>query len=221
MNELTFKTSLRKNLWFLLPYLLMMFILGLVHLFNTKSSIHLTINNFNSPFLDFFFRNITLLGHGFFTMIIICLFLFFHFRKSVAILFAFVGSGLIVQILKTTIFSETLRPKGFFAGKEVLHYVDGVNQLVIQTFPSGHSASAFALFLCLAAFTNSSILKFLFFILASLTAFSRVYISQHFLIDAMAGSLIGVLVTIFVLYSVYYRRPFAFLENSIIPKQLK
>jgi len=217
MNEVAFLSSLRKNYWFLLPYLLMIIILGLVHLIYTKSAIHLAINNFNSPFLDLFFRNITLLGHGFFTMIIICLFLFFHFRKSVAILLAFIGSGLIVQILKTTIFSDSLRPMEFFAGKEVLHFVDGVNQLVIQTFPSGHSASAFALFLCLAAFAKNSLLKFLFFILATLTAFSRVYISQHFLIDAMAGSLIGVLVTIFVLYYFYYRRPFSFLDNSIIP----
>ena len=221
MTEISFTSSLKKNGWFLVPFLVLIAFLGIIHLFYTKSEIHLAINHFNSPYLDFFFRNITTLGHGFFTMAIICLFLFIHFRKSVIIFLAFVLSGIIVQCLKTTIFADTLRPKGFFEGKEILHFVDGVNQLVIQTFPSGHSASAFALFLCLAAFTKFRILKFFFFILACLTAYSRVYISQHFLIDAIAGSLIGVVVTIIILYSFYYRRPFAFLDNSIIPNQVR
>jgi membrane-associated phospholipid phosphatase len=221
MNEVTFISCLKKNYWFLIPFLILFVFLAGLHLVYSKSAIHLSINSFNSSFLDDFFRNITVLGHGFFTMCVICLFLFFHFRKSIVIFFAFVASGIIVQSLKTTVFADTLRPKGYFEGKEILHFVDGVNQLVIQTFPSGHSASAFALFLCLAAFTKIKPLKFLFFILASLTAFSRVYISQHFLIDAMAGSVIGVVITIIVLYYFYYRKPFAFLDSSIIPNQVK
>jgi len=221
MDEISYKISLRKNYWFICPYLILFLILVIFHLCYSKPDIHLFINKYNSAFLDNFFKWITVLGDGFFTMGIVCIFLFFHFRKSVTIFSAFLISGIIVQSLKTTIFSETLRPTGYFEGKATLHYVEGVYQLYIQSFPSGHSASAFALFFCLAAFTKYKSVKFLLLVIASLTAFSRVYLSQHFLNDAMAGSLIGVIVTSLMVYFIYERKPFAFLDNSIIPNQVK
>jgi membrane-associated phospholipid phosphatase len=221
MSQVSFKTSLRYNSWFIFPYLIVFLLLLLLLLTVSKPEIHLFINSHNSPFLDLFFKWITILGNGFFTMAVVCIFLFFHFRKSATILIAFVLSGIIVQSLKSTIFTNALRPSGYFEGKTALHLVEGVYQLYIQSFPSGHSASAFALFLCLAAFTKSNPVKFLFFIIASLIAFSRVYLSQHFLGDAMAGSLIGVIVTSLMIFFIYHRRPFAFLDNSIIPNQVK
>ena len=154
-------------------------------------------------------------------MSIVFIFLFFHFRKSATILLAFVISGIIVQSLKATIFADILRPTGYFEGKSALHLVDGVFQLYIQSFPSGHAASAFALFFCLASFSNRKLLKFLLFIVASLTAFSRVYLSQHFLSDALAGSFIGVFIALLMIYFVYDRKPFPFLDNSIMPNQVK
>ena len=213
------RSFFNSNFWFLVPYALLMVILGIIHLLYSKHDIHLFINSANSPSSDIFFKYLTTLGHGLFTLILIFLFLFISFRNSVVIFLSFVFSGIIVQSLKTTIFSETLRPMGYFQGKETLHFVDGVNQLVIQTFPSGHSASAFALFLCLAAFTKNKLVKFLLFVIAALVAYSRVYLSQHFMLDAMAGSLIGVLVSLIILYFLYYRKPFGFLDNSILPTQ--
>jgi membrane-associated phospholipid phosphatase len=221
MNQVSFNASFRKNSYFIFPYLTIFLLFLILLLVFPKADVHLFINNHNSPFLDLFFKWITILGNGFFTMAIVCIFLFFHFRKSATIFFAFVISGIIVQCLKTTIFSETLRPAAYFEGKSALHFVEGVYQLSIQSFPSGHSASAFALFLCLASFTRNKSIKFLLFIVASLTSFSRVYLSQHFLVDALAGSLIGVMVTLLIIYFICDRKPFSFLDNSIIPNQLK
>jgi membrane-associated phospholipid phosphatase len=221
MTPLPFRNRLRNNSWFILPYLVLILLLLFLHLCLTKSTIHLFINSHNSAFLDLFFKYITILGHGFFTMAIVCIFLFFHYRKSLIVFLAFIVSGIIVQSLKTTIFAESLRPTGYFEGKTALHLVEGVYQLYIQSFPSGHSASAFALFLCLAAFTKSKLLKFLLFTIASLTAFSRVYLSQHFLVDAMAGSFIGVIVSLLIIYFLYDRKPLPFLDNSIIPNRVK
>jgi membrane-associated phospholipid phosphatase len=48
----------------------------------------------------------------------------------------------------------------------------------------------------LAILTENKTLKMAYFIFASLAAFSRVYLSQHFLMDAMAGSIIGILTVI-------------------------
>jgi membrane-associated phospholipid phosphatase len=53
--------------------------------------------------------------------------------------------------------------------------------------------SAFAAATVLALYCkNSSMLQVLFLILAVAVGFSRIYLSQHFLPDVLAGSLIGV-----------------------------
>lgn len=60
-----------------------------------------------------------------------------------------------------------------------------------NSFPSGHATSAFAVFTCLALLTKNSYLKIIFFIIAVIAAFSRTYLSQHWLVDVTIGSLIG------------------------------
>jgi len=65
-----------------------------------------------------------------------------------------------------------------------------------HSFPSGHTITAFAFFLALAFFTKRPAIHFLYFLLAVLVGYSRVYLSQHFAIDVLAGSFVGVSVTI-------------------------
>ena len=60
------------------------------------------------------------------------------------------------------------------------------------SFPSGHATTAFTLFTCLALIVPNKLLKILFFAIAALAAYSRIYISQHWLVDIFAGSIIGV-----------------------------
>jgi membrane-associated phospholipid phosphatase len=97
------------------------------------------------------------------------------------------------------------RPKLFFEKlKQPLHEIQGVSMHSINSFPSGHTASAFALFLCLCFITQRDWLKFLFFIMAFVTGFSRIYLSQHFALDVLVGSLIGIVVT--YTYAVFHQK---------------
>ncbi|NJK86360.1 MAG: phosphatase PAP2 family protein [Bacteroidales bacterium] len=64
------------------------------------------------------------------------------------------------------------------------------------SFPSGHATSAFALFFCLAVLVHQNSMKLLFFMSALLISFSRVYLSQHFLLDVYVGSFIGLIISI-------------------------
>ena len=61
----------------------------------------------------------------------------------------------------------------------------------LNSFPSGHATSAFAVFTCLVLLSNNQFLKFVFFVLALTSAFSRTYLSQHWLVDITFGSIIG------------------------------
>ena len=73
-----------------------------------------------------------------------------------------------------------LASKIIFRGKHVLHLVEGIDLHSVNSFPSGHSASAFALFLCLTIIIKNKALQPIFFTIACLVAYSRVYLRNTF-----------------------------------------
>jgi membrane-associated phospholipid phosphatase len=116
----------------------------------------------------------------------------------------YLATGLFVQLMKRLFFEDMVRPAGYFQDLAQLHVVEGVVLLSSRSFPSGHATTAFALFLCLALLLKSRFMKLICFLLASLAAFSRVYLSQHFLIDVYAGSIIGCIGAL-AFYPVFFR----------------
>ena len=179
-----------------MPYLAAIFTGSFFLVRFSKSEIHVWINQFHSGFFDTFFSFITYLGDGIFLPVFLAIVLLIRFRDSILLVIVFLFSGLIVQILKRLFFHDVVRPAKYFEGNHPLYFVPGVENYCCNSFPSGHSATAFSIFLVFALITRYNWLKFALFILASLVAFSRVYLSQHFLADIMAGSFIGVLTVI-------------------------
>lgn len=70
--------------------------------------------------------------------------------------------------------------------------VQGYDCAVTPSFPSGHTATAFALFTGISLFVRNRRIKVGMFFPALAVAFSRIYLMQHFLSDVLVGSLIGV-----------------------------
>lgn len=157
-----------------------------------KKPLHLYFNQFNSPFQDVFFKYFTNFGDGWFAIgILIVLLLFINIRKIVVGLATFLISGLVSQIMKKVFFSDHLRPSKCFSPDQ-LHYVEGVVLHSYNSFPSGHSTTAFAIFLFLAYVFKNKFHQVVFAIIACLTAYSRVYLSQHFFEDVAVGGIIGI-----------------------------
>ena len=121
------------------------------------------------------------------------------------ILLSYAGAGVVSYILKHWIYYDVTRPHFVFQYflREELKEVQGVDLIGFHSFPSGHALSAFALFFCLLFVSRSHFLKILFFALAILAAYSRVYLSQHWLIDIYVGSIIGVCFSL-LFYIVFY-----------------
>ena len=124
--------------------------------------------------------------------------LFFKFRYAVLTAFAYAYSSMAVQILK--ILFNAPRPIKFFEGIAPIRTIDGYAMHEWNSFPSGHTASAFTLAVVLSYILPYKNSHLILVPLAVLTAFSRVYLAQHFMEDIIAGSLIAVIMTLQLIY---------------------
>jgi membrane-associated phospholipid phosphatase len=197
------RNLLKNNGIFLLPSLILFVFLSIILVTCSKYEIYLWINGFHSLFFDWFFRNITNLGDGLFVIIPVVLLLFFSLRPAVYIMVSYLSTGLIAQLIKRLLFADAARPVRFYSDNPALRLVDGVVMLSNHSFPSGHATTAFAIFICLSLLSDNRWAKLAFFLVACLVAFSRIYLSQHFLIDVFAGSIIGFAGAI-ALYPLFY-----------------
>lgn len=179
----------------------------------SKSSIHIYFNQFNNEYLDFIFKYLTHVGDGWSIAFIGLVFLLFRsIRAGLLIWLSGLLSGFLSQGMKHIIFGDTPRPFKYFTEIKpyILHYVDGVDLNLINSLPSGHTSSAFALCLSIAIIYTSRKMDNSMFILAFFIGISRIYLSQHFFEDVFIGSIVGVLSAI-VVYSFLY--PPNHLEN--------
>ena len=211
----TVKKITRKNAAFLVPYIIACLIAVYFLSAFSKIQLHILINRYHNNFFDFFFKYMTDLGTGLFAVTIGIAMLFISFRKGVFLFAGIIVSGIVVHFLKLVVFPGLMRPVKLMEGIYALHLAEGVKMLRYHSFPSGHSATAFALFFSLALISERNIVKFVFFLLALCVACSRVYLSEHFVIDILFGSIIGV-ITAIALYKPVYLSGNKQLDNNLL-----
>ncbi len=188
---------INKNRIFLISYVLIL-IAGLISvLYYSKEDIHLFFNSFHSPFLDKFFMYITYLGSGITAVILAIFLLFVRLRYSIILSVSAVTSGVVVQLLKRLLFSGCERPVVFFRGIAELYYVPGIDLHTHFSFPSGHSVTAFIIFGLIAFISDREPIKISALLVSFIISYSRVYLSQHFLADILAGSFLGMITILF------------------------
>jgi len=171
-----------------------------------KTKLHAFMNQWHAPAFDVLFRYATYIAEGYSVALILIYLFVTNLRLGIIALVSFIVSGGITQALKLYVFYDHYRPSKVFGENDFLHVVDDVVLHQHYSFPSGHSTTAFSLFFILAFAFRSSWLKVLCFILAALTAYSRVYLSQHFMQDILVGSLIGTSVSLVLLAAIKLNR---------------
>jgi len=177
--------------WILFFFAIMLF---LIFIFSDEN-LHLRVNQYHCSFFDFFFKYVTYLGDGLMFPLLIVSFFFYDKKQSLKFFMAALLTLLITFVLKKVIFLGVPRPIEFF-GADKLHLIDGVKMCYWNSFPSGHAMSAFAIFGSLFLYVKSKVLKKVFVVLTILAAFSRVYLSQHFMLDILVGGLIGTAIAV-------------------------
>lgn len=157
---------------------------------------HLYINSANTPFFDFFFKYFTHVGGGTFVVVgsVILTVLFWKRYQFAVALLATLNLFLVAastQFLKHVIFPDASRPIKFI-GADFLHKVPGVELHTSNSFPSGHTAAGFAFFaLVTFLYGKNKWIQLLCVLGAILVGLSRIYLSQHFLEDAVLGGAMG------------------------------
>ena len=187
-----FRTHFKSaGIYILLAYVL----LGLgLSLMMEKGTLELWLNGHHNLLFDQFFKYVTLFGDGWLYVLLAIGFLAYRYAWFLYLLLTIIAQTIFVQIPKRVIFPDEKRPAVFFEGLDI-HFVEGVQIHSSFSFPSGHSATAFAIATVLMLiFPKLKKLHFLVGSLAVLAAFSRIYLMQHFLVDTAVGGLIGVLV---------------------------
>jgi len=167
-----------------------------VAVFSSKA-IFFSLNSIHTLYLDTFFQNYTLLGDGVFSIAIFLIFLLAE-RTALAmqVITGYLFSGILSQLLKRAIHAP--RPHAIISNMEYPYFIDGVTHTGMTSFPSGHTSSVFALATLLALNTNDKRLSLIYLVTAIITGYSRIYLGQHFLIDVLAGALIGMLSALLV-----------------------
>ena len=166
-----------------------------------KGELELLINQYHLPGLDIFFRYITHLGNGIVLAIFLIFLLFHNYYFAIVTTFSILLQSIFISIFKRWIFNGLDRPLAFFPEGIDLNFVEGVEIHTSNTFPSGHTATGFALFalLFIAINNRGTIVSTLLFYFAFLVGFSRIYLLQHFVIDVYFGALFGILSVVLAL----------------------
>lgn len=199
------KKLLKQNSTFLGLCLLLILVLSIAVGSVSKGELHfaLCLLGSHTSLLDTFFRYYTQVGEW--VPYVVCFLLLFYrlgwsaFTTSCVLL-----SGAVTQVLKRLV--DAPRPLAWFATNYPdvqLPLVDGVEMSRYFSFPSGHTTTFFAFFFALSIIVSqhdSSLVKRLvcgvvFFLLAALGGYSRIYLSQHFAADVLGGMVIGLLIT--------------------------
>ncbi len=194
MKYLTHLVNLRSIRFLLIPFLLSILLFSMYY---GKGESHLMINHWNSGIGDFVFKYVTYLGDGVLFAILIFVFLFIRLKWAMFLFASSLLTLITVFVAKTLLFHGLPRPVKYFEGTDVLHLVGGVKMYSMNSFPSGHTITAFAIFMILVLIVQNKYLKTLFVMTAILAGFSRVYLSQHFMIDVFFGAIIGVCIAVF------------------------
>lgn len=188
------KKFCRDNAWFLSTFVAVFiagFVLWAVY---DKADSHILLNSWHTPRLDIFFKYFTEIGGGLPAYVGIAA-LLLSIRGGLDILLSQLLSLILTHAVKYSVAAP--RPVTFFSeiGRQMPDVVEGVYLNTVHSFPSGHTSAVFAFCMCLAAMLPKKYkwLGCALCIIAALGSYSRIYLSQHFLEDTLAGALIGIL----------------------------
>ncbi|MFP9116414.1 phosphatase PAP2 family protein [Flavobacterium sp. RNTU_13] len=216
----------KRNTLFFLLFTMIAAVMLCLTLFLSKATCFMALNPVHTPALALVFNMFTFLGDGTFVIALAILIIVTakrHRRLAYLIIISYLLSGIAAQLLKT--FIPAPRPAVFFHEHHINYYLDTFahSRIGWRSFPSGHSASAFALAAVLSLYTRRKTVCVFSIAIALCTAYSRIYLGHHFLTDVLGGITVGVLCAVlsFLWYKPIKRTIIKPIKNTLSGKGLR
>ena len=188
-------------------YFIVIFI-GIIFLsMDPKIPLQININSYANDHLDRFFLIITKIAEGWGTVPIPIFFLIKDWKKALFIGICYLLTAIIAVLLKNYTFGYNHRPFAIpeLNTLETYHWIKSYKMPTSLSFPSGHTTTAFTFAIALSLLNKNKWFSIIFIVIASLVGLSRTLLSFHFLLDVVAGAIIGG-VTSFILFVILKSR---------------
>lgn len=193
---------IKKYSGFFIPYAIFLVSAGFFLLSYNRIESHIVINQLVSEPFNLFFTYVTHIGGGMIIPLIVVSMVLISYRHLIYMALATGITGITTGLLKNFAFDDVNRPfymyKYFHPEMNLKLVLPPEEMNIHHSFPSGHTSGAFALFVGLMLLSKRPKLAIVFFLAAFLTGYSRVYLSQHFVIDIYFGSLLGTLIPMLI-----------------------
>lgn len=190
-------TLIKATRFFLLPTLLSVAFGSACLVLLEKGEATIWLNNQHTDPLDVLFKLVTYLGDGRLIALFVVLVVFWRRYQGVLIAIIVIVTSMCNQLLKRLVFGWD-RPAAVLG--EPFYHAEGIEIHRHFSFPSGHTVGAFSLLFLMASLNRNPMWQILCWLLATLTAISRMYLFQHFLIDVTVGAFFGVVFSGIIYY---------------------
>jgi len=192
------KDVLFKIRFYFIPYLVVLACCLTIKFFFTREQIYFAVNSHNYPWADFAAPYLTDLGNFWSVVVLSAILSLFNYAKAFLVLLFNAITALTAQVVKHIF--DAPRPTLYFQSQlSKIHLVKGVEMLRLHSFPSGHTVTAFTTTVLIAYWCKNKFWGPPLLLLAMAVGYSRMYLSEHFFEDVTAGSVIGVVVTVFLI----------------------
>lgn len=180
---------------FFIPYLIILCSCLVIKLLFSREQIYFGVNGYHYALADQLAIYATDLGSGFAMIGIVLIVILFSYRQAFLLVTSFGITTLLVQLVKRIV--KAPRPSLYFQHDlSHIYFVKGVKMYLTNSFPSGHTVQAFTVAVVLAYTAGKKRWGFIYLLLAIAVGYSRMYLSEHFFEDVVAGSIMGTVATV-------------------------
>ncbi|CAL1518289.1 phosphatase PAP2 family protein [Chitinophaga sp. MM2321] len=181
--------------WLIWPFTVVLTAILITRYLYTREEVYFYINSLHTAWGDLLFPYITELGSVGACIVLSVLLFVINKRMGFVLATAYCFTAVINFTLKFLVAFP--RPHRYFEQRlHDIYFIPGVAVLDnFRSFPSGHSVCAFTAATILSYYTKNKYWSVLYLLLAMLVAYSRMYLSQHFLEDVTAGATVGIILT--------------------------
>jgi membrane-associated phospholipid phosphatase len=160
-----------------------------------KAQLFLLLNTNLGTVADYFFGLFTNAGDALMWVaaLLAALFVLKQKRAWPLLVSGFVVSTVLTHICKDVLMPYAPRPWKAIANHSLIHHVSFIQPWLISSFPSGHTTTAFTIYLVFCLLLPGRWSLGVGLLYALLVGYSRIYVAQHFPFDVAAGMLVGTL----------------------------